>query len=221
MSKTPVVDLYFSFRSPYSYIALAVLRRMPEARAIEWNVKVVYPLATRVPDFFKRADPLYRPYLVRDSKRMAEFHGVPFRRPNPDPIVQDPATAAVAAEQPYIYRLTRLGAEATRRRRAWPYVQEVSQLLWNGEVARWDEGAHLANAARRAGLDLAEMERAVETAPGPLDALCEKHAAEQRAAGHWGVPLLVHDGEPFFGHDRIPVLLWRLRQRGLLALANT
>lgn len=221
MKKAPVVDLYFSFRSPYSYIALALLRRMPEAGAIDWNIKVVYPLATRLPDFFKRADPLYRSYLVRDSKRIAEVHGVPFRRPNPDPIVQDPATAAVAAEQPYIYRLRRLGAEATRRGRAWPYVQEVSQLLWNGEVDGWDKGSHLADAARRAGLDAAEMERAIRADPTPLDAMTEKHADEQRAAGHWGVPLFVHDGEPFFGQDRIPVLFWRLRQCGLLALANT
>ncbi len=36
-----------------------------------------------------------------------------------------------------------------------------------------------------------------------------------RAAGHWGVPMMVFGGEPFFGQDRIDQLVWRLRQAGL------
>jgi hypothetical protein len=34
-------------------------------------------------------------------------------------------------------------------------------------------------------------------------------------AGHWGVPTFVFEGEPYFGQDRMDLLLWRLRQRGL------
>jgi 2-hydroxychromene-2-carboxylate isomerase len=34
-------------------------------------------------------------------------------------------------------------------------------------------------------------------------------------AGHWGVPTLVFEGEPFFGQDRIETLRWRLDQVGL------
>ena len=34
-------------------------------------------------------------------------------------------------------------------------------------------------------------------------------------AGHWGVPTLVFDGEPFFGQDRLALLEWRLGQPGL------
>jgi len=43
----------------------------------------------------------------------------------------------------------------------------------------------------------------------------EANAAAQQAAGHWGVPLFVFQGEPFFGQDRIDHLLWRLKQHGL------
>ena len=35
------------------------------------------------------------------------------------------------------------------------------------------------------------------------------------AAGHWGVPTLVFDNEPFFGQDRIELALWRMQQKGL------
>ena len=35
------------------------------------------------------------------------------------------------------------------------------------------------------------------------------------AAGHWGVPTMVYEGEPFFGQDRIETLRWRLEKAGL------
>jgi 2-hydroxychromene-2-carboxylate isomerase len=82
-------------------------------------------------------------------------------------------------------------------------------------VTGWDLGGHLARAAGRAGLDLGEMERAIAADPEPRKALIEANQDAQRAAGHWGVPLFVFDGEPFFGQDRIDVLLWRMRQKGL------
>jgi len=40
-------------------------------------------------------------------------------------------------------------------------------------------------------------------------------------AGHWGVPTRVFEGEPFFGEDRLDVLLWRLKQKGLRPRAST
>lgn len=51
--------------------------------------------------------------------------------------------------------------------------------------------------------------------PETLDA---EIAANQQAledAGHWGVPTLVFDGEPFFGQDRIAIARWRMEQKGL------
>ena len=38
-----------------------------------------------------------------------------FGFPSPDPVVQDIATRKISDDQPYIYRLTRLGVEAARR----------------------------------------------------------------------------------------------------------
>jgi 2-hydroxychromene-2-carboxylate isomerase len=207
------VDLYWSFRSPYSYLALHYVRTLAQSHGLRWNVRIVRPLAIRTPDFFKRMDPLWRPYLLIDTKRIAEHLGMPFKRPTPDPVVQDPTTLEISAEQPHIHRLTRLGAEATLRGRALPFIEQVSDLLWNGEVIGWNEGDHLARATARAGLDLAEMEAAIALDPAARDRLVEGHEADLRATGHWGVPTFVLDGEPFFGQDRIPLLLWRLEQR--------
>ena len=34
------------------------------------------------------------------------------------------------------------------------------------------------------------------------------------ASGHWGVPTFVFENEPFFGQDRIDLLIWRMESRG-------
>ena len=209
------VDLYWSFRSPYSYLALSRAARFAAQYPVEWKVRVVYPLAIRTPGYFKGVNPLARPYFLRDGVRVAEYLGVPFARPVPDPIVQDPATLEIAVLQPYIHRLTLLGAEATIRGRALPFIEQVSRLLWDGSVRGWDQGDHLARATARAGLDLEAMEQAIAASPESRQALIESNQTAQQAAGHWGVPLFVFENEPFFGQDRMDVLLWRMQQRGL------
>jgi 2-hydroxychromene-2-carboxylate isomerase len=41
-------------------------------------------------------------------------------------------------------------------------------------------------------------------------------AQEEAATDHiFGVPIFVFDGEPFWGHDRLPVLERRLQKAGL------
>ena len=43
----------------------------------------------------------------------------------------------------------------------------------------------------------------------------QENEAAHVAAGHWGVPTAVFEDEPFFGQDRLDVLLWRLQSKGL------
>lgn len=215
MTRVFSVDLYWSFRSPYSYLALPRVIALAERRNVQWNVKVVYPLAIRYPDHFSRQHSLARPYFFADCIRVSEALGMPFKRPIPDPIVQDPKTLAISANQPYITRLTRLGVEATRRGKGLRFIHEVSRLLWDGNVTGWNEGEHLSQAALRADLDLQDMERSIAGDSDALDKIIESNQASQLESGHWGVPLFVFDGEPFFGQDRIDLLTWRMTQRGL------
>ena len=213
------VDLFWSFRSPYSYLATPRLVELQRDFDVEITLRPVYPIALRIPGFFKKVNPLWPPYLLRDCARIAEMHGMQFAWPSPDPIVQDVATMEVAAEQPYIYRLTRLGVAAERRGRGLPFILEVGKLTFGG-VRGWHEGDHLAGAAARAGLDLADLDAEIAADPAGHDAQIERNEAEQKAAGHWGVPLMVFRGEPFFGQDRIDVLLWRMQKAGLARRAR-
>jgi len=208
------VDVYWSFRSPYSYLATGRLVALRDRYDLDLRVRVVLPIAIRVPGFFEQVNPLWPPYLLRDTMRIAEQLGIPFGWPMPDPIVQEWPSRRVAAEQPYIHRLVRLGALAARRERGLEFVDEVSRLIWGG-TASWNEGTHLAEAAARAGYDLAEMDITIAREAAALDAEVDQNQRDLEAAGHWGVPTMVFQGEPFFGQDRIDLLVWRLRQHGL------
>lgn len=54
-----------------------------------------------------------------------------------------------------------------------------------------------------------------------LEAVIQDNETAHNAAGHWGVPTAVFEGEPFFGQDRLDVLLWRLQGKGLRARGET
>lgn len=209
------VDLFWSFRSPYSYLATPRLVQLHKEYDFELNVRPVLPLAVRDPGFFERVNPMWPPYLLRDTMRVAEFYGIDYGWPRPDPIVQEFPSRKIAAEQPHIYRLTRLGIEAVRRGKGLPFINEVSQIIWNGRVEGWNEGDHLAEATKRAGLDLAELDAVVTREATTLDAIIAKNQEDHLSAGHWGVPTMVFDNEPFFGQDRVDMLVWRMKQHGL------
>ena len=127
----------------------------------------------------------------------------------------DMETSEIAPEQPYIHRLTRLGMAATMAGRGLEFLDHVSRILWDGTVDGWDEGTHLADAMTRAGLEPWKIEAAVAAEPEKFDAAIEENQTAHQAAGHWGVPLMVFEGEPFHGQDRIDLLVWRMRQNGL------
>ena len=208
-------DLYFSFRSPYSYLAIGRYRALAEEYDIDITLRTVLPIAVRDPDILFTGNPAAPRYIVMDCMRAAQFLGIPLSWPRPDPIVQNLMTREIAAEQPYIFRICRLGQAATRRGKGLEFAAEVAPIIWDGSVEGWHEGDHLASAAARAGLDFAELEAEAASDAEALDEEIEGNTKALEAAGHWGVPTLVVDGEPFFGQDRFDMAKWRLEQKGL------
>jgi 2-hydroxychromene-2-carboxylate isomerase len=212
---TFAVDLYFSFRNPYSYLALPKTMKLVADYDATVKLRPVYPLAVRVPGFFKRTNPQFLGYVGLDARRVAEHEKIPFRSPRPDPIVQDLATLEVAEHQPYIHRLTRLGAAAQLEGRALAFADAISRVLWGGTVQSWNEGDHLARSADAAGFDLAAMDAAISADPDRYEKVIADNEKDHAASGHWGVPTFVFENEPFFGQDRIDLLIWRMQSKGL------
>ena len=209
------VDVFWSFRSPYSYLATPRLVALARDYDVDVHVRIVLPIAVRIEGFFDRVNPLWPPYLLRDTMRIAQQQGIPYGWPQPDPIVQDYATRKVAAEQPYIYRLSQLGVDAELRGRGLAFIAEASRVIWGGDVQNWHEGSYLTDAAQRAGLDLAALDAAIAADPAKSDAAIAQNQQDLETAGHWGVPTMVFQGEPFFGQDRLDLLVWRMEQHGL------
>ena len=208
------VDVYWSFRSPYSYLATKRLRAMPGTWDVRVRPRPVYPIAIRTPEFFSEIRPQWVPYLLKDVVRLAQFLDLPFGRLDPDPVVMNMQTRQISPDQPHIHRLTRLGILACEAgdEAGWAFMDEVSTLIWSGEA--WTQGTALAEAAGRAGFDLAELDRREQAETARLEAVIAENQAAQDPH-HWGVPLMVFEGEAFFGQDRLDLLEWRLGQSGV------
>ena len=211
------VDVFWSFRSPWSYLATRRLREWQQRYLLKVNLRVVYPIAIRTPEFFDQVQPQWFSYFGNDVRRVAEFLNLPFAFPQPDPVIQlvdENGRRHTAPEQPYIHRLSWLGVLAEEMGAGIEFADEVSSLIWGGAKG-WNEGDHMRRATKRAGLDPLAMEEQLHSETDRLEAEIAKNQADHHTAGHWGVPTCAFKGEPFFGQDRLDVLLWRLEQSGL------
>ncbi len=208
------LDVFWSFRSPYSYLAIPDLKKLQKDYELDINLRVVLPIAVRAKNaLFDANNRKPAMYILKDSFRRAEFLGIPIGIPSPDPVVQNMKTFVVAKEQPYIFKLSALAVEAARRGCGLALAESVSKIIWSGEKTRWDQGDHLAHAVAETGHSLMDMEAALE-AYDPMETIEQNHEALD-VAGHWGVPTCVLKGEPFFGQDRIDTLRWRLEKLGI------
>ena len=70
-------DLFWSFRSPYSYLATGRIVRLADEYDLDVSVRPVLPIAVRIPGFFKSVNPHWPPYLMRDTMRIAECNRIP------------------------------------------------------------------------------------------------------------------------------------------------
>lgn len=211
------VDYFWSFRSHYCYLSIERVRALEDRYPVRIKLRTVYPIAIRMPEFFSNPatkNPNRWKYVMRDAERTAERLGLPFAWPHPDPIIMDMKTLHISEEQPYIYRLSRLGIAAARLDRGLEFAAAVAGLIFGG-TRDWDQANVMKDAVAEIGLDLDALDREIEADPGDYDREIHENQAALDAAGHWGVPTLAFRGEPFFGQDRIEDFCWRLEQSGI------
>lgn len=207
------LDIYWSFRSPYSWLAIDRLAAIAEDYDIETAFRPVRPLAMREPDFFERNRPQFLPYLLTDCFREGQRLGIAIAPPRPDPIRMDMASGKVDPDQPLMDRLMALAVAAGEEGRGLDFARAAARAIWTG-VENWHEGPHLKEAAEEAGLEFAKLEYWAGRNAARIAEVVSANEAEQLKY-HWGVPLMVLDGEAFFGQDRLDALIWRLDGLGL------
>ena len=116
------VDVFYSMRSPYSYLSLFRLAYLHSNYNVNVHIKVIFPVAVRTRHKGGKAGSgrwYFFGYSTMDTPRTGRYEGIPFRFANPDPILQDhnpqgECTGLVAPmeKQPYITWVVRLANDA-------------------------------------------------------------------------------------------------------------
>jgi 2-hydroxychromene-2-carboxylate isomerase len=190
----PLVEMFFSFRSPYAWFGFERLWRVSEGLAIDVDYVPVFP-PPGVPEPRITADPRHRRYMLEDVERIGRAYGYAIRWPEAmDTDWMRPHAAAAFALQ------SGSGPE---------FISAVFRARFEG-AADLGEDAVLAAAGEAAGLDGAAV---VAAADDP-----EWHQAVQRGfprAGGvelLGVPFFVFQGQRYWGNDRLEWLLRAVQQ---------
>jgi 2-hydroxychromene-2-carboxylate isomerase len=183
------IDFYFDFSSPYGYLAAQKIDALAakHGRAVNWRpmlLGVVFKQTGMAP---LTQIPIKGDYARRDFERSARFHGVPFRMPPVFPI------ASQAPSRIVLWAKERDPALATR----------LAQALY---AAFFQDGLDISNpdvaadVAGRQGVDRAAARACIDD-PVVKD-LLKREVDAAIAAGVFGSPFVVVDGEPFWGLDR-------------------
>ena len=210
------IDLYFSYRSPYSYLILPRMLKLKEKYDIEINFKVVYPIAIRMPEWFEGKNFFtFFFFKMIDMRLQAKKLGIPFTsKLKPDPIRQNIMTGKISSHQPYIFDICHLVQMAQMKGVGMEFAFEVSSLIFGG-VENWNTDENLSEAAKKVGLDLNQLRESVKVHEEEIIGQIKQNQVDQLNAGHHGVPLTGIGGKHFFGQDQFDKIMKTLKENGL------
>ena len=208
MSQPKEIDAWYSLQSDYCYFLIDRLLAL-SGKGVTVTIRPVLGLVLRMPELTEHRSELEQKYFVTDAKRTAEFLGLPYCYPDPSPIQFEPGSLWIASkEQPRIHRLYRLFVGATLAGKGLAFLDTVVRGLWDGSQPGWDQSAFLYDAMSAIDLDHDTM--LSETSWDAAEKELQQNHEAMLATGHWGVPLMSYNGEPFYGQDRFDQLLWRM-----------
>ncbi len=167
---------------------------------VDVNFKIVYPIAIRLPEFFKNKNLIYFLSLKTDVKKKAKKLSMSLNLPpKPDPIKQNTVTGKISDHQPYIYDVCHMGQTMCNRGKGIEFAYELSKLIWN--VKNWNNDDLLEPLLGEFGEDLNEVRKSIKSNKKTLIEEIEMNQLDQKEAGHHGVPLNVYKGKYYFGQD--------------------
>ena len=201
MSTAAPIDFYFDFSSPYGYLAAERIDALAatHGRTVDWHPMLLGVVFKQTGAQPLTQVPVKGPYSKRDFARSARFHGLRFEMPPVFPIpAQAPSRITLWAKR-------QDAATGVRTARALYRAYFVE----GRDISQPDVAAAVAG---EIGLDAAAARAAVDD-PSIKDAL--KAEVEQAiAAGVFGSPFFIIDGEPFWGADRFEQMDRWLAQGG-------
>ena len=184
------IDFYFDFSSPYGFLASERIEAVAarHGRNIDWHPMLLGVVFKQTGVLPLTQVPLKGDYAKRDFARSARLHGIAFRMPSVFPIsTQGPARIV-------------LWLQRARPELAVPVLHGLYRAFFVDDVDISNPERATAVAARH-GVDQAAARAAID-APAIKDALRLENE-KAIAAGVFGSPFTVVDGEPFWGVDRL------------------
>ena len=190
----PTIDYYFTMSSPWAYLGHAPFMTLARRHSLEVRYKPV-PLGEVFPETgglpLAKRHPARQRYRLVELQRWRDKRGVPLR-PNSRAFPFNPSLADRA-----VLALVERGRDPDS------FMRRVFQAIWLEERNVAEEE------------NLAELLLAEAVEPKPLldfagsEAIrgrYEAHAREAIAAGVFGSPSYVREGEVFWGQDRLELL---------------
>lgn len=187
----PTLELWFSFRSPYSYLAIAQIGAIVADLDVDLRLRPVLPLVERGAQM-PRMKALY---IAKDAHREAQRLGIPFGH-IADPL-GDGARNAMAIMPAADAAGRGLAFAESAMRGVWAEALDLASYV---DLRTIVERAGLGWDAARAALADATWQTAAADA-----------AADLNAAGLWGVPSFRIGDYATWGQDRLPYLVDRVR----------
>jgi 2-hydroxychromene-2-carboxylate isomerase len=187
MSKS--IDFYFDFSSPYSYVASEWVQALAarHGRTVRWHAILLGATFQAAELKSPVSYPIKREYSLRDFARSARAEGVPFRMPEPFPIPTQNAARV----------FWWLSETDPSRAIGWAHACFRAYFCRGVNLS---DAAALRSLAGEFGLQ-ADAVEAVWNDPVWKQRLKAANDAAI-AAGVFGAPFFVVDGEPFWGNDR-------------------
>jgi 2-hydroxychromene-2-carboxylate isomerase len=193
------VKMYSDYKSPFAYLAF------DPAFALEnrFRIRIRWiPFQLRIKGKGERS--LYSEYKARysylDARRWAKPRGLVIRGPLK---VYDTTPALIG------------GLFAQKQGRLLDYSRRVYEMFFRRELEADQPGA-IADVIASLGMSSADYRKYLSGE----GAAAYQRAQDEAAADHvFGVPMFFFDGEPFWGHDRLPILEARLTAAGLACTA--
>jgi 2-hydroxychromene-2-carboxylate isomerase len=189
--KTPI-DFYFDFSSPYSYIASEWVEALAarHGRTVRWHAILLGATFQAAALKSPVAHPIKREYSLHDFRRSARFEGVPYVQPEEFPIpTQNAARVFWWLDDSRVEGAATAWARAGLRAYFTRGVMLSQPEALKALIAASGIDAQLAEAAWNDPACKARLKRAND---------------EAIAAGVFGAPFFVVDGETFWGNDRKP-----------------
>ena len=180
------LEFFFSFRSPYSYLALERVLKLSKHYQLALQIKPVLPMVMRglsVP-------PAKRFYILKDAAREAARAQVPFGK------ICDPVGTGVE-------RCMAIWPLAEREKKLARFVTEATRAIWSRGVNVAND-AGLRSVVEAAGLKWSDAQQALKDNGWIEQATNNRN--EMVAAGSWGVPTFRLRGVTVWGQDRLPVI---------------